>query len=276
MNITQKSSIVILLLVAAGCSHQERQARYDENTSSPRYGAFPSTSGGSATAIPSTVGQLSEADRNLIGNVQHEMNKDSSLVPLTSSIQITAQDGTVTLSGNVPSEQDKQRAEAAAKSASNVVSVNNQLQVSGQPVLPSDQSSVTPSSTGQSQPLSPTSQQTSARIYTEAQKDSSLSPTGVTEPDSFSQNIQGLSESDRPLAQQIGQELNAEPSTAGLVSNLKIEVSDGKATLRGNVNSEDEKTQVESAIKKVSGVTSVDNQLQVGAASQSETTPKQD
>jgi osmotically-inducible protein OsmY len=124
--------------------------------------------------------------------------------------------------------------------------------------------------------LSPTSQQTSARIYTEAQKDSSLSPTGVTEPDSFSQNIQGLSESDRPLAQQIGQELNAEPSTAGLVSNLKIEVSDGKATLRGNVNSEDEKTQVESAIKKVSGVTSVDNQLQVGAASQSETTPKQD
>ena len=62
---------------------------------------------------------------------------------------------------------------------------------------------------------------------------------------------------------------------AGGMSNLKIEVNDGKATLKGNVNSEDEKSKIEAAIQKVNGVTSVDNQLQVGAAGQGENKSKQ-
>jgi osmotically-inducible protein OsmY len=302
MNITQKSTLVSLLLLAAGCAHHERQtARYDENLNSRHYGAMPANSGSSATSsttettaapsssatIPSTSavgdqGVLTEADGQLISKVQQAMNKDASLVPLTSSIQITAQNGTVTLSGTVPTEQDKQRLEMAAKSAPEVVSVNNQIQVSSQSTpAPTESSSVNPSGTGQNQPLSPTSQSTSSRIYTESQRTSPLPATdssaSTSDADSFSQKIQGISESDRDLAKQLGQQLKADSSMATMMSDVKIDLSDGKATLRGHVSSEDEKSKIEDAVKQVSGVNSVDNQIQVNSAlNQGGTQPKQD
>jgi len=64
---------------------------------------------------------------------------------------------------------------------------------------------------------------------------------------------------------------------ATMMSDVKIDISDGKATLRGHVSSDDEKSRIEDAVKQVSGVTSVDNQIQVNSAlNQSGTQPKQD
>ena len=311
MKITKKLTIVSLLFLAAGCAHHERQtARYDENMNSRHYGAMPSegsvstanapgspsastssttpsTSLQTSESVPSNTaigpeGGLSDSDRQLISKVQRAMNNDTSLIPLSSSIEITAQNGTVTLSGTVPTEQDKQRMEMAAKSAPDVVSVNNQIQVSSQSTLaPTESSSVTPSSTGQNQPLSPTSQSTSSRIYTESQRTSPLPATDSsatsTELDSFSQKIQGISESDRDLAKQLGQQLKADSSMATMMSDVKIDISDGKATLRGHVSSDDDKSKIEDAVKQVSGVTSVDNQIQVNSAlNQGGAQPKQD
>ena len=309
MNITQKLTIVSLLLLAAGCAHRERQtARYDENLNSRHYAAVPANSGSSATssatdstapssasqATPATSAQtsqnppsntatgeqngLSESDRQLVSKVQRTMNNDTSLVPLASNIQITAQNGTVTLSGTVPTEQDKQKLEMAAKSAPDVVSVNNQIQVSSQSApAPSESSSVTPSSTGQNQPLSPTSQSTSSRIYTESQRTSPLPTTDSSQPDSFSQKIQGITQSDRELVNQISQQLKADSSMPGMMENVRIDISDGKATLRGHVSSQDEKSKIEDAVKQVSGVNSVDNQIQVNSAlNQNGAQPKTD
>ena len=305
MNITQRLTIISLLSLAAGCVHHERQtARYDENLNSRHYGTLRANSGSSvtssatqttpapstSTAIPSTpqnipantaIGEqsgLSEADQQLISKVQRTMNNDTSLVPLASNIQITAKNGSVTLSGTVPTDQDKQRLEMAAKSTPEVVSVNNQIQVSSQssPGRP-ESSSVTPSSTGQNQPLTPTSQSTTSRIYTESQRTSPLPTTDSPQADSFSQKIQGITQRDQDLANQVSQQLKADNSMPGMMENVRIDISDGKATLRGHVSSEDEKSKVEDAVKQVSGVTSVDNQIQVNSAlNQGGTQPKQD
>ena len=296
MNITQKLTIVSLLLLAAGCAHNERQtARYDQNLNPQHYGAVPANSGSSATATtaapatseatPSTTantaigeqGGLSEADQQLISKVQRNMNKDTGLVPLAANIQIAAKNGIVTLSGTVPTDQDKERLEMAAKSTPDVVSVNNQLQVSSQSApAPTESSSVPPSSTGQNEPLSPTSQSTSSRIYTESQRTSPLPATDSSQADSFSQKIQGITQGDQDLASQVSQQLKADTSMPGMMENVRIDISDGKATLRGHVSSEDEKSKVEDAVKQVSGVTSVDNQIQVNSAlNQGGTQPKQ-
>ena len=76
------------------------------------------------------------------------------------------------------------------------------------------------------------------------------------------------------MAQQIGRELKADTTAASLMSNIKIEVSDGKVMLWGKVNSEDEKKSIESTLQKINGVTSVENQLQVGGKSESQTETK--
>jgi len=134
--IQKKLSIVYMLLLAAGCSKREREARYEQSSSAPMYGSTPGTTTqtqpgqNQPTATTSQPGAISETDRTLVSQVRTELSKDTTLAAIVPSIQITAQNGTVTLSGNVPSEQEKQKIEAAVKSAGNVVTVNNQLQVS--------------------------------------------------------------------------------------------------------------------------------------------------
>src|SRR5205823_2618994 len=146
-------------------------------------------------------------------------------------------------SGNVPSEQEKQKIEAAVKSAGNVVTVNNQLQVSSTSSTTSGQSSaITPAPVGQTRPLSPTSDQiaTKSRVYASGQTDASAPAAATSQADQFIQNIKGMTEADKSLAQQIGQKLKTDTTMASTMSKVKIEVNDGKATLKGNVSSEDQ------------------------------------
>lgn len=56
-------------------------------------------------------------------------------------------------------------------------------------------------------------------------------------------------------------------SLSTLAHNVKIVVEGGTATLRGPVQSEDEKAKVESVVKQVKGITKTVNQLDVKTAS---------
>jgi osmotically-inducible protein OsmY len=78
-------------------------------------------------------------------------------------------------------------------------------------------------------------------------------------------NIQGTSEADKTLGGQIAQELRADSGLAAIIPQLRISVSEGKVTLRGTVQNEQQKEDIEAAIQRMSGVSSVDNQLQVGS-----------
>ena len=74
-------------------------------------------------------------------------------------------------------------------------------------------------------------------------------------------------DADRTLGQQVVQQLKTDPAMADTLAKIKFTIENGKVTLRGTVKSEDQKKKIESAVQQVTGVSSVDDQIQVGASS---------
>jgi osmotically-inducible protein OsmY len=113
--------------------------------------------------------------------------------------------------------------------------------------------------------LSPTSQPgTPSRIYSTNQTSTTeTSDPSVASP--LKMNIQGNTEMDRTLGQKVMQELRTDATLAGQISAIRLSVDNGKIALRGTVKSEDQKKSIEAAVQRVTGVASVDNQLQVSA-----------
>jgi osmotically-inducible protein OsmY len=344
MNIAKRLTIVSsAIILAAGCSsNQERRASYSESGSSPAYSGATSDERVTSSSIAArTAGQEgpSESDRTLTTQVQALLKNEGTVAVIAPNLQIMAQNGTVTLSGSVKSDQEKQRMESTIRSISGVVSVNNQLQVSLQPAsdpsgrssriyseAPSQSASINSDSATQSSVSSPnpeqsptetkasspsdTKEQTSAvvavnaepatqdstatdqtqgakeqpalsptsdkanatsRVYSKDQSDSAASSTTSQTVDASNVNIQAATEADRSLGQQILKDVRADTALVALVPTIKIKVDDGKVTLRGTVKSEQEKQNLEASVQKVSGVTSVDNQLKVSGSGQTDT-----
>jgi osmotically-inducible protein OsmY len=70
---------------------------------------------------------------------------------------------------------------------------------------------------------------------------------------------------DRDMLRKIRQAIMADKSLSTYGHNVKIMVEGGKVTLRGPVNSAEEKQKVEMLAKQAAGVTSVQNNLEVTA-----------
>lgn len=336
MNIVHKLTIVSsAIILAAGCSSNQERRASNKSGSSPAYSS--STSDESSTTSSSitapTAGQegLSESDRTLTTQVQGLLKNEGTVAVIAPNIQIMAQNGTVTLSGSVKSDQEKQRMESTVRSIPGVVSVNNRLQVSLQPTsepsgrssriyseAPSQSASIKSDSASQNsvsspspeqssteikafsqsdakeqtsavvtvnvepatqgsaaadqtqgakeQPaLSPTSDKANAtsRVYSKDQTDSATSSATSQIADASNVNIQASTDVDRTLGQQIMKDVRADTALVALVPTIKIKVDSGKVTLQGTVKSEQEKRNLEAVVQKVSGVTTVDNQLQV-------------
>jgi osmotically-inducible protein OsmY len=252
----------------------------------------------------------------MVTEIRNTISKDPALATIAPQIQINATSGTVTLSGSVKSEQDKERIAELVRQTTGVVTVNNQLTVSSQ----SQTSTTTPDATSRTdstivggtaqsktdtqegltqnkqydtekQALSPTSQSASERLYhsttnvsptserPETRIYSSTTQQGQTSTEQgttgvqgkFDLNVQATTEADRTLGQKIMQELRSNTSLAASIPMLRISLNNGKVVLKGNVKSETEKQQIESAVQRVTGVTTVDNQLQVSATPATDT-----
>src|SRR6266446_6464712 len=123
MKITHTFTIVSsAIILATGCaSNQERNSRSSETSSSLDYGdsasfatsASTSSSQSSPTTTPG--GSISESDRQLTTQVQQQLGNDPTLAAVAPHIQITAQNGTITLMGNVKSDQEKEKIETAVR-----------------------------------------------------------------------------------------------------------------------------------------------------------------
>ena len=245
-------------MLAAGCSsNQERRANYNESVASPGYaGSTPSesstTASSSIAAAPAGQEGLSEADRTLTTIVQGLLQNEGTLAVLPPNLQILTQKGTVTLSGSVQSDQEKQRMESIIRGVSGVASVNNHLQVSLQP-------------TSEHLLLSLTSDKPNdtSRVYAKDQSASATSSATAQTADSSNANIQASTDADRTLGQQIMKDVCANEALAAFVPMINIKVDSGQVSLRGTVKSDQEKQNLEAAVQKVSGVTKVDNELQV-------------
>lgn len=76
---------------------------------------------------------------------------------------------------------------------------------------------------------------------------------------------QAENEADRQISATIRQAIVDDPSLSMNAHNVKIISSGGVVTLRGPVNSPQEKAAIESKAKQVAGITRVDNFLEVEA-----------
>src|SRR6266478_949760 len=194
MKISNQLTIAASVILISGCAHHERQAQsqYNESYPSSYYSSQPS---GSSTTTSQFQGNQFQGnsqfqnrggtDQTLVMQVQDALKKDTTIATFAPRIEVTAQNGAVTLNGSVPTDQDKQRIEAMVKSTSGVVSVNNQLQVSLQPTSehPGQSSRLYQESTGQFTPSQAGTSETEP-----AKTDSTLTDTSKNQLSSTDQS----------------------------------------------------------------------------------------
>jgi osmotically-inducible protein OsmY len=136
----------------------------------------------------------------------------------------------------VPTEQDRQNIDAIIRSTSGVRSLDDQLRINAQPTGVGD-----------------------TRIYSTAPVVANTSAPGNI----FNLHVQGLNEPDRTLAQRILHELRADTILPSLLPMVNITVADGRVTLDGNVQSEQQRQTIESAVRRATGANTVNDLLQV-------------
>ncbi len=74
---------------------------------------------------------------------------------------------------------------------------------------------------------------------------------------------QSENEADLRITQEIRRALTADDSLSFDAKNIKVVTQDGTVTLRGPVESEDEKRLIEEKVRALAGSASIDNQLEV-------------
>jgi osmotically-inducible protein OsmY len=105
--------------------------------------------------------------------------------------------------------------------------------------------------------------------------DRSSEPPAQTAPDNTGRNVrdrsgatltpgdQSESEADRALTQRIRQAVVADDSLSTTAKNIKIITVNGVVTLRGPVNSPQEKETIVAKVQHIAGANQIDNQLEV-------------
>lgn len=247
------------LLLAVGCAHHERQACFEEPSYAP-----------AAAAPPVEPGVMASEPQNfeVLLRVHHTLVNDPSTAPLMPSLTVSESKGAVTLAGKVDSEAQKNMIETLVRQTPGVVSVADDIEVSGSGLAENNPDrSLTPTSRDQNDQAADGAGAAMDETFssTGTEKSDSSQPSGG-QTGSVTVNFQGSSDSDRMLAQQISQELRADASLASAISQVGISVNDGRVTLQGTVKNEVQKREIESAIERATGVSSVDNQLRVSAS----------
>jgi hypothetical protein len=166
----------------------------------------------------------------------------------------------VTLTGTVPTEQDRQFVENAVRNTPGVYVVNDQMQV----VAPATGKVETTRvySTTTATPVYTTSQ-TPAPVYTTTQQPTQVVADPNAAGNLFNLHVQGLNEPDRTLGQRILQELRTDSALPALLPVVNITVADGRVTLEGTVQSEHQRRAIEAAVQRAAGVSTVSDRLQV-------------
>jgi len=88
------------------------------------------------------------------------------------------------------------------------------------------------------------------------------SPSGVP-PSGIGQT----SVTDEALEQRVASSLREDPALAALAPNITVDANNGTVTLKGSVNSPQQRTDIESKVRSITGVTKVTNNLEISSAS---------
>lgn len=229
------------LLLLAGCA-TDHPAAY---TSSPVYGGEVISSGpnGATMIVPGMPKSQIEADRELESTLRSQLSRYGDLATTTPDVQIYAQSGTVTLSGTVPSQRERDMIESLVRNQPGVVGVNDQLRVGYSP-------------TG--------AVNAPVRVYTTAPDYVvNTAPTIVYSGGNLNLTLQATTVADRNLGQRVIDRLRADNNLMPLASTISISVSDGRVYLRGTVDTEEQHLSIVSVVQHTYGVNAVYDQLTV-------------
>jgi len=250
MRVPRQILFLLFLTALTGCTYTRAPEPY---TGPSGYGGqvissapYPSAPPAGTYAAPApvysapagtnaTLGSLSgpsASDSAAVSRIQRTF-RTSELAGIAPNINVSAQNGTVTLTGFVSSEHERQMAETLARSAGGVLNVNNELDVVGSP-------------TGRIAPVNP----------------ASGSSAGVA-GNIFNLRVQGLNATDRAVADRVLDGLRDNPSVMSAFPSVNINVADGRVTLDGQVGTEEQRQAIESAVKQAAGAANVEDHLQV-------------
>jgi osmotically-inducible protein OsmY len=214
MRILHSLAIVSSLLLAAGCE-SHRQYAYTSD------GRVIST-----TRNPSDVA--------LETDLRTQMDRYGDLASVAPNVQIYSQNGTVTLSGQVPSERDRQMIEVMVRNTAGVADVNDQLQVAYPPT---------------------------GRVYTTPPPAPVVTAPGVPEVNSF--RVQPSTSADEPVARRIVERLRQDSIPPEWLRDVTINVTGAVANLQGVVDSAEQRQVIVAAVDRTHGVHAVYDQLRV-------------
>jgi osmotically-inducible protein OsmY len=88
------------------------------------------------------------------------------------------------------------------------------------------------------------------------------SPSGVPPPSGGQ-----TSATDEALEQRIATSLREDTALAAVAPNITIDANNGAVTLKGSVNSQQQRTDIEAKVRSLTGVTQVTNNLEISSAS---------
>jgi hyperosmotically inducible periplasmic protein len=251
------------LVMAAGCAYNSRQPTYGDVPSyrsndiiSAPAGTAAVTTDSTGTATVTTTpsypsqgaaaatqsGYSNDADRALVSRIQQSLSSYGSLATTASQLNISSQSGAVTVSGQVPTQQDRDMIDAVVRNTTGVSSVNDEMRVLN--------------ATGQ----------TESRLYPNSYgSGSGAAASAVNAPtpgEIFSLHVDNLNQVDRTLAQRIIDGLREDSTLQGLIPKVDISVAGGKVFLRGTVQSEQQRQVIGDIVQRsVRGP--INNELQV-------------
>jgi osmotically-inducible protein OsmY len=199
------------------------------------------------------VTQVTGSDDALAAAVRQQLGNYGRLSTYANTLDISAYQGAVTLSGLVGNRQDRDAIDAVVRNIQGVTSVNDKLQVAG---LPTGTTS---------------SYVQSSRVYVPNAAPAPAQPVQV-EPipqgntaDMFNLHVRGLNDADRDVAQRIIQGLQTDSAVATMMPKVNITVEGGRVVLRGTVQNEQQRRQIINAVSQAAGTSVNADELQVGS-----------
>lgn len=230
------------LVLAVGCETPERKTY---STSSPVYGGEIVSSGpyGTTMVVPGTAKAQLDADRDLENSLRSQINRYGDLSTTTPDLRLYAQNGTVTLSGNVPSQREREMIESLVRNQPGVVAVNDQLTVGAAPA--------------------PTGVSGVPRVYSSSPDYGVGTPPAIVYSGRFNVTVQATTLSDRNLGERIVDRLRADPNLQPLISAINLAINNGQVYLRGTVDTEQQHLEIVSVVQHTYGVNAVYDQLLV-------------
>ena len=211
-----------------------------------------------------------DTDRELVDKVQNALRSNTSSSWLAQSVNVSAQNGAVTLTGTIPNDQQRQVVDNVVRNVNGVSSVYDQLQITATPTGRSDQQqNYSYNNTSQQQqqqyPAQPPQQEPQQQQQQQSYSgNANASPTLAT-GDIFNLHVQGLNDTDRNLAQNILQGLRTDSLLHALLPTVNINVSGGRVILQGTVQNEQQRQAIATVVQRAAGGSNVDNQLQVNS-----------